>query len=175
MGELDRMLERCRALEERAGAVYRGFAAAARSQPELCALWTALAREEDEHARTLARALLRLPATERWRTRLDGWEEALADVEERLAAAAGLGSGASPDLHLAAALDLELSELEVLRQELLAVTNHTASLPRTEDHAERLAHAATHLSTDPHVGLQAALLLARSRLRSTPDAPRPLH
>ena len=52
--ELERILDRCHALEQRAAAAYRSFAAAARGTPEVCALWTRLAREEEEHARSIA-------------------------------------------------------------------------------------------------------------------------
>jgi hypothetical protein len=41
---LDDMLDRCCGLETRTAALYRSFAAAAREQPDLCALWTATAR-----------------------------------------------------------------------------------------------------------------------------------
>src|SRR5262245_25385392 len=84
--ELARMLDRCRGLEERAAALYRSFAAAARTKPALCALWTELARDEEEHARSLVRARAHVKPPESWRTRIDGWEEALADVEQRLTA-----------------------------------------------------------------------------------------
>jgi hypothetical protein len=64
--ELDDMLDRCCGLETRSAALYRSFAAAALDQPDLCALWTALAREEDEHASILDAARGRLPTTEAW-------------------------------------------------------------------------------------------------------------
>jgi len=70
--ELDEMLDRCRRLEERAGAVYRSYAAATRADPALCALWTALAREEEEHARAIALARARLDPPAGWRTWLEG-------------------------------------------------------------------------------------------------------
>ena len=43
------MLDRCCGFEIRSAALYRNFAAGARDQPDLCALWTAMAREEDDH------------------------------------------------------------------------------------------------------------------------------
>jgi len=166
--QLDRILDRCRALEERAAAVYRAFAARARSQPPLCALWTALAREEEDHARALAAAREHLEWTEGWGTRLSGWEEALGSVEERLAAAEQLDSGAGPDRQLAAALDLEMTELEPLRSLLLAASRQGEAVDPS-DHAVRLAEAATRYSDDPHVRLEAALLLARARLKDDPE------
>ena len=48
---LDDMLDRCQRLEERAAALYRSYAASTRAEPSACALWTELAREEEEHAR----------------------------------------------------------------------------------------------------------------------------
>jgi rubrerythrin len=164
MNELGEMLERCRALEEQAAALYRRFAVGARHQPELCALWTSLAREETEHAQAVARAQLLLVPPAGWRTRVDGWDEALGEVAARLAAANRLDPATTPDRQLSAALELELSELEGFRHVLLAAAGQPEVLPAPQAHAEQLAHAATHLSSDPQVHLQAAVLLARSRM-----------
>jgi hypothetical protein len=163
--ELDRMLDRCRTLEERAAALYRGYAAATRHAPPLCALWTELAREEEEHARSLAVARRDLEPVEGWRTDIRGWEEALGEIEARLATAEGVGAGGNPDRQLAAALDLEMTELEALRRLLLLVSHRAVREGPQAGHAERLADAATRLSEDPHVTLQAALLRARARLQ----------
>jgi rubrerythrin len=164
---LDPMLARCQWLEERAAAAYRSFAATARSTPSLCALWTALAREEEEHARSLvtASASLRLKGTAH-QPRLDGWEPAMDEVERCLRTAEELGPGASTDRQLAAALDLEMTELEALRHALLAAGEHPVVAEPTA-HALRLAEAAGGFSNDPHVALQAALLRARVRLQKT--------
>ncbi len=152
-------------LEERAASVYRGYAATMRAQPEACALWTEMAREEDEHARTITAARRHLDPVEGWRTRVDGWDEAIAEVETRLEAADRLTSGAGIDQQLLAALELEGSELEALRQALLTLGTASAPLPPAGDHVEHLARAAARLSTDPQVLLEAALLLARARLK----------
>jgi hypothetical protein len=101
-------------------------------------------------------------ATEGWRTRLDGWEEALADIEDRLAAAEQLGPRATTTQRFAAALDLEASELESLRQALLATTGF--AIEPQEDHVLKLAERATAFCSDSHVALQAALLRARAHL-----------
>ena len=164
--ELDEMLDRCRRLEERAGAVYRSYAAATRADPALCALWTALAREEEEHARAIALARARLDPPAGWRTWLEGWAEALAEVEQRLLAAEQLGPGATTNHQLSAALDLEMTELEALRHVLLAASDQP-EIDAPSAHAARLAEAAVTLSNDPQVRLQAALLSARSRLKGT--------
>jgi rubrerythrin len=160
--DLSRMLERCRGLEERAAALYRTWAAGARDRPDLCALWTRLARDEEEHARSLA--ALRDAGAER--TYLEGWEDALGEIEERLGAADQLGARPAPDRQLAAALDLEMTELDALRRTLLVAGG--AALPPLEEHAEDLANTAARHSTDPHVQLQASLLLARARLTRAP-------
>src|SRR5262245_30825965 len=117
---LHRMLERCTNLEARAAALYRAYAEASRGTPALHDLYASLAREEDDHARSIARAGRNLEATKGWRTRLDGWDEALAEVEERLAAAERLTGTATTAARLSAALDLEISELEGLHHVVLA-------------------------------------------------------
>jgi chromosome segregation ATPase len=164
---LDDMLDRCRRLEERAAALYRSYAASARAELPLHALWTALAREEEEHAHSIAVARSRLEATEGWRTRVEGWREALEEVEKRLAAAESLGGEATTARHLSAALDLEMTELEALRHVLLAASGQPED-DAPAAHAVRLAEAATRLSDDPHIRLQAALLRARARVEEGP-------
>ena len=162
--QLGPMLERCRRLEERAAGLYRSFAAGSRSDPRLCALWIEMAREEEQHARSIETTEDGLRVEDGWRTSLDGWEEALVEVEERLGAAERLGSGATASEQLSAALELEMSELDALRRVLLAVTGR----PDRSDpgrHAEHLAEMAEPLTEDPHVRLQAALLRARARLK----------
>ena len=161
--QLEEILDRCRALEERSAAVYRRFASLSRSQPKLCALWTRLAREEEEHAQSvsIARADLRMRGSSR--TSLQGWAEALGEIDARLAIAEQLQAGATTAQQLAAALDLEMTELEVLRRTILT----TAEAPPAENqtgHAERLADAAEALTDDAQVRLQVALLRARARL-----------
>jgi hypothetical protein len=160
---LEDLLDRCEGLEERAGALYRAYAAAARAEPRLCALWTALAREEDEHARSIARARARQDPSTAGYTRLDGWTEAVEEVERCLAAAESLGGSAGTAAQLAAALDLETSELEALRHALLGACGEAPGDESTE-HALRLADAAVRLSDDPQVRLRAALLRARVQL-----------
>jgi rubrerythrin len=162
--DLERMLRRCHALEQRAAGLYRSFAAASRSEPAACAGWTALAREEDEHAESIARVRRHLAEHGVSHASIDGWEEALAEVEERLAAAERLGASATADQRLAAALELEMTELDAFRMTLLAAANEGPPTEH-EDHVERLAAAAEASSADPQVRLQVALLRARARLR----------
>ena len=164
--QLDTMLDRCQRMEERAGALYRAYAAASRTDPPLCALWTALAREEEEHAHSIALARARLEPSAGWRTSVDGWSDALAEVDAALAAAERLGAEAPMDRQLSAALELEMTELEALRHALLAACRLRA--PGASDlHAGRLAEAAARLSRDPQVRLQAALLRARTQLKKS--------
>ena len=160
--QLDEMLDRCESLETRASALYRRYAASARSAPRLCALWTELAREEEEHAKSIALARSRIEAPEGWRTLLAGCRDALAEVERRLAAAEALGTDTTTTSQLSMALDLEMSELEGLRRLVLAACRQPDASPDT--HAVKLAEAAAKLSDDPHVRMQAALLRARARL-----------
>ena len=162
--QLSLMLDRCRRLEERAAALYRAYAACARTEPAVCALWTAMAREEEEHAHAIALAHAKLEATEGWRTQLDGWMEALADTERRLEGAERLRGETSTTRQISAALDLEMSELDALRHVVLAAC-HEPATDAPDTHAERLADEASRLTDDPHIRLQVALLRARARLR----------
>jgi rubrerythrin len=162
--QLDRMLDRCHGLEQRAAAVYRTLAAAARRQPDMCALWTELAREEEQHAASVARARARLRQSADPRISIDGWDQALAEVEERLAVAERLGASATLAEQLAAALDLEMTEVDTFRRVALAAAN-ASERDEQVPHAERLAEAAEALTDDPQVLLQVALLRARTRIQ----------
>jgi hypothetical protein len=162
---LDGMLQRCKRLEERAAALYRSYAATSRAEPSLCALWTALAREEEEHAQSILLARAHLEATAGWRTWIEGWDDSLAEVEERLTTAERLGPEAPVDRQLSAALDLEMTELEAFRHVLLAASQQRDPAPA--DHSLRLAEAAERFSNDPQIRLQAALLKARTRLKKS--------
>jgi rubrerythrin len=163
--ELERLLERSRGMEDRAASLYRGWAANLRDEPGLCSLWTAMAREEEEHARSL-RVALRSPApANRGCIDVAGWEDAIAAVEERLIAAERLGEDATADHMLAAALELEMTELETMRRALAALAGRPVR--NDGDHAAELAYHATRLSRDPHVGLLADVLLAETKLKQS--------
>jgi len=164
--KLDDILTRGRRLEERASALYRSYAAASRHDPALCALWTALARDEEAHAHSIALARAHLEPTAAWRTWLDGWEEALADVERGLADAEQLGPDAPTDRKLSAALELEMTELEALRHVVMVACRAPDTEP-PDEHALRLADVAERLSNDSQVRLQAALLRSRTRLKKS--------
>src|SRR5262249_4268598 len=141
--QLDEMLDRCRGLEERVAAVYRAYAAAAREDPASTELCTTLAREEEQHVESIVRARSRLRPTVGWPTWRGGWEEPVEEVEPRLRIAEKLGPEATTAARLSAALELEITELEELREALLATS---AAPDGTSDHATRLAEAATALS-----------------------------
>ena len=114
---LAELLDRCLALEERTAAVYRKFAAARHDDPELAQLWVALAADEDEHARSIRDVLRDLGTGEGELTAVEGCEEQIvADVAARLREAETLDANAPSNRHLAAALDIELSEIEALRR-----------------------------------------------------------
>jgi hypothetical protein len=157
------MLDRCCGLETRSAALYRTFAAGACDQPDLCALWTAMAREEEEHARVLDDERAHLPTIEAWLTDLSKWHEVVCEIEAKLSKAELLAGGASADRQLAAALELEMTEIEPVCQMLVAASEHRPPRPIAQNHALRLADAAERFSADPHVRQQAALLRARAR------------
>jgi hypothetical protein len=161
---LDDMFDRCCGLETRSAALYHSFVAAVRDRAELCALWTAMAREEDDHARMLNDTRRHLPTIEAWMTQLSPrWDRVLNEVEEKLSEAERLSGGVGADQQLAAALELELTEIEPLRQMLVAAGQRRPPRPIAEYHALRLVEAAEHFSTQPEVLQQAALLRARAR------------
>ena len=159
--ELELLLDRCRDLELRAAAAYRGFAAASRAHPELCTLWTQLAGEEEQHAGAIARARGLLGWKGKSRVTVDGWSEALAEADECLRVAERLGADATAAERLSAALDIEMTELEAARHVALGASRVSTPAEQTE-HAERLADAAEGLDDD-HLRLQIALLRARAR------------
>lgn len=164
---LDDGLDRCCALEARSAALYRSFAAGGRDQPDLCALWTAMAREEDNHVRILDATRRHLPTIEGWVTQLaDRWGEVVREVERKLSVAERLPRSANVDKRLAAALQLELTEFEPLRQMVMALSQRRPPRPIAQDHALRLIDAAERLSTDPQVRQLAALLRDRAHPHS---------
>ena len=166
--ELESLLARCRDYESRAARVYRTFAARSRSDAELCAVWTALAREEDEHERLLGRAAGWLDARG-WHTRLDGWEEATQEIEARLADAERAEIGADVDRQVLAALTLERTELDTLSTRLLSLVHVPHPAPGANEHVDRLLALAARRSSNPTIAFEAALLGARALLDRPPS------
>jgi hypothetical protein len=157
-------LDRCCDFETRLAALYRTFAAGARDERDLCALWTSMAREEDDHARILNDTRRHLPIIEAWTTQLSArWDKVVREAEEKLSEAERLAGGADADQQLVAALELEMTEIEPLRQMLVAVSKRRPPRPIAEDHALHLADAAEGFSAQPEVRQRAALLRARYR------------
>jgi hypothetical protein len=161
--QLADVLEVCSRMEARAAAVYRAFAACMRAEPQVAALWEAMAAEEDQHAASIGSARFELPSTCGWRVRMDGWEESIGAITASLDRAERLPADASIDQQLAAAFDVEMSEMEALRHAALA-----AGRQRYDggggDHLARLADVAAQRSSDPHVLMQATLARARARV-----------
>jgi hypothetical protein len=159
---LEDIMDRCCGFEVRSAALYRDFAAGTRDQPDLCALWTAMAHEEDDHTRIIKEARRHLPTIEAWTTELSArWDKVASEVEEKLSQAERLAGVAGADQQLLAALALEMTEIEPLRQMLVAVSHRRSPRPTAENHALRLADAAERFSAQPEVRRQAALLRAR--------------
>jgi rubrerythrin len=165
--ELERLLARCRAFEGRAAAVYRTFAARNRNDPEVCAMWTALARDEERHEQALARAASWIDTADGWHVNLDGWDEALDEIETRLSDAERPDRCGTLDQQLVAALSLERTEIDAIYERLLTLTRGRGD--RTVEvagHHERLLDVADRCGTDPAVALEVALLRARTALRA---------
>jgi hypothetical protein len=162
------LLDRCLVLEERAAAVYWMFASAAEGEAEL---WEALAADEEAHAHSVWEARNSLASDNGAVVDVEGCEAALAEVDRRLRDGEALDGAASRDHRLTAAINIELSEIEALRQLGL----RAAGCPHVPDqdhaHLRRLAEAARRRSGSDHVRLAAALLLARERLATTAGPP----
>ena len=96
-------------------------------------------------------------------THLSGrWDKVVREVETKLSEAERLSRTAGVDQQLAAALELEMTEIEQLCQMLVAVGRRRPPRPIAETHALRLADAAERFSVHPHVRQLATLLRARA-------------
>ncbi|HEY2385393.1 MAG TPA: hypothetical protein VGK30_00410 [Candidatus Binatia bacterium] len=115
------LLDRCTALEGRAGAIYALLAERFLEDPALRRLWEGMAADEREHARKLAtwRAVVAAEDPARWPSPI-GFDASLAAVEE-LAADAQTGAArcTTADEAFALALALETSELDAIYTQLL--------------------------------------------------------
>ena len=162
------LLDRCLALEEGAAAVYWMFASGSEEEAEL---WEVLAADEEAHAHSVWEARNSLASDHGAVVDVEGCEAALADVERRLREAEALDAAAGRDHRLIAALHIELSEIEALRQLGLRAAGHPHVPDQDHAHLRRLADAARRRSGSDHVRLAAALLLARERLATTAGPP----
>jgi rubrerythrin len=158
------VLDRCLAVEQRAGAFYRRFADASIDHDDLRAAWLRLAAEEDEHAAAIAIARATVDPAVAAESRVDGWGQALARAEEIL----GRAEAAAPpsvDDQLALALDLEGTEIDLLRQLVLQTVGQACDAEAaTSHHALELADLAARHSQDARVRLREALVRAHRRL-----------
>ena len=152
--------------EERAARVYRAYAKAAGRAQDLRSLWNDLARDTEAHVRSFAEARPVSASRGHRATGLDGCEEAIAAIEQRLLAAEEQADHGNDDDRLIAALELEVTALDLL---------HAAPFPAGPSASERLEIAvrvggliARH-SDEVHLIIHAAELIARARgrLRAT--------
>ena len=158
------ILDRCLSIERRAGELYRRFAEASARHADLQAVWRRFAAEEDEHAAAIAIARATIDPEVADRSRVGGWEDALARAEAVLSEGEQVVA-ATLDDQLTLALDLERTEIDVLRHVLLHLSGQAADTgAATSRHALELADLATRHSTDARVQLREAMIRAHERL-----------
>jgi rubrerythrin len=150
------LLERCVGLEHGAAALYDTLAARSAADPELVALWSAMARDEREHARKLAtwRDLLAAEPAEH-RPQASGFTTDIEAVEALLADARARAPHADEEEAFALALALEASEIDAIYTTLL----QASPLARFPDFATTVRHETGR----HHAALRAA---AERRCRS---------
>jgi hypothetical protein len=127
-------------------------------------MWTALARDEETHARAIAHAAEWLDTSERWHTNLDGWEDDLDEIEARLSYAERPDIGADVDRQLVAALALERTELDTLFHRLMRLMP-ARDQPHADEHTAPLRAIAERRKSNPAVAMELALLQARQLLQ----------
>jgi rubrerythrin len=150
------LLERCVGLEQGAATVYETLAARCASDPELVELWSAMARDEREHARKLStwRDLLACEPADH-RPQASGFAAGVEAVEALLADARARASRADEEQAFALALSLEASEIDAIYTTLL----QASPLARFPDFAVTVRHETSR----HHEALRAA---AECRCRS---------
>jgi len=162
------ILDRCLAVERRAGALYRRFAEVLSGHDDLRAAWLRLAGEEDEHAAAIAIARATVDPAVGAQSHVDGWDEALARAEQVLTRSEQ-GPVTSLDDQLALALELESTEIDMLRQVVLQTSGQAyETSAATSRHALELADLAARHSTDSRVRLREAMVRAHQRLDTGP-------
>src|SRR5262245_53024650 len=123
--QLDAILDRCLGLERRAAGLYRRFADGSGRHEDLRGVWRRLASGEDEHAAGLARARATVDPVVGAKSRVEGWDELIA-AAERVLDRGEHTPAPSLDDQLVLALDLERTEIDVLRQVLLTLSGQAA-------------------------------------------------
>ena len=169
------LLGSCIDLERGAGDIYRTLAERTRNDTALVALWTAMAKDEDDHARKLdAWRTLAMAGPPDHREIADGFERGVDAVEATLRdALARARQAETADEALAIALALERSELDGIYTMLLdaspivrfpdvAVTYQRET---TGHHAALIAAVRARRTTEANV-LAASLLAAADHDRA---------
>jgi hypothetical protein len=168
---LDAMLDRCLLLERRAAGLYRRFAEASGRHEDLCGVWRRLASEEDEHAASLAIARATVDPAVGAGSRVEGWDELIA-AAERVLEQGERAAAPSLDDQLVLALDLERTEIDVLRRVLLDLAGQVSDTGvATSRHALELAEVASRHSGDARVRMREALIRAHEQLGVRPLDP----
>ncbi|HWP66775.1 MAG TPA: hypothetical protein VNO26_12755 [Candidatus Limnocylindria bacterium] len=165
------MLDRCLGIERRAADLYRRFAEASGPHEDLRAVWRRLASEEDEHAAALAIARATIDPAVAGESRIEGWDDLVAEAERVLSEGERM-TEPSLDDQLVLALDLERTEIDLLRRVLLELAGQAAETgAATSRHALELAEVAGQHSTDARVRMREALIRAHERLGVGPLDP----
>ncbi len=151
---------RVRAVEERAACLYRSFAETAGKAQDLSRLWRDLARDKEERVRRLAEVRPEAAFTSEGAPCLDGCGRAVAAMEQRLLAAEEQAVHGSDDTRLIAALDLEVTELDLLESVPFAAERSASQGLKT---AVRVGSLVARYSDEVHVIMHAAELIARAR------------
>jgi rubrerythrin len=161
------LLDRCLALERTVGEVYDILARRAQGDSELREFWLAMAADERAHARRLENwRTLAAGEDAAHRTAAEGFEEALREVEEIVAEARRQAEGVSgPDDAFGIALEIEMSELDVIYTTLLesSPVSRYPDIAETrrreiEPHHEALVRAVRTRSKDEQNLTRAALI-----------------
>jgi rubrerythrin len=168
---LDAMLDRCLLLERRAAGLYRRFADVSGRHEDLRAVWQRLASEEDEHAASLAIARATVDPAVAAGSRVEGWDELVVAAERVLEQGERVQSPSLDD-QLVLALDLERTEIDVLRHVLLDLAGLVSDTgAATSRHALELAEMAAKHSGDARVRMREALIRAHEQLGVRPLDP----
>jgi rubrerythrin len=160
------LLERCIGLEHAAATIYEILARRFAADAELAALFATLARDEHDHARSLAswhEAIAREPVTQR--PQASGFDEGIADVHWLLAESRTAAESADEEEAFAIVLAIENSELDVIHATLLE-SSPFARYPEvaaglrhdTASHHAKLLAVATRRCRTEKTMLRAALL-----------------
>ena len=167
----------CSATPHRAAASQPGNSATNSSPPkrarasDLRSVWQRLAGEEDEHAASLVTARATLDPAVGTESRIEGWDELIAAAERVLDRGERLASPSLDD-QLVLALDLERTEIDVLRQVLLGLAGLAVDTgAATSRHALELAEVASKHSGDARVRMREALIRAHEQLGVRPLDP----